>query len=352
MTAVKKTSAFVSLLDLVDQPIVPVQFAIEGLVRSDTPRPFCIAGKPEDGKSTDMAELAADVAMGRPYKGRKILRPGAVVWAGTEEDKDAMRLTFSKLGYNPRVHHPIYILDQSQYDGTTPKNPLEEIHGCVAEHPDVTMCLMETFNSFLNIKDLNDNSSTKEAFDRFHKIVAHDLYKRCAFGGILQMKKREGDIAGEMISGATEIRARLDAMIYIRSISDDDPRRKYMVKTRKGVNIPWSFLNFNPATGISELGSSVKAEQQAQRHRKKEETRDAIRTDITEYVLKHPDATQAEILSSPDVHGRTNSKHEMLKAGVENGWLSQSGSGASGDPYRYTFRELPMDAKKDQEKAA
>jgi hypothetical protein len=340
MTSAKSNTPvcpFVSLADFDGIPILPVRFAIEGLVRCDTPRPFGIIGKPGDGKSTDAEQMAADFAIGRPYKGRAIVTPGAVVWAGTEESVNTMRRRFRDLGYDPQKHHAIYILDR----GLLLENPLTAIHKFIAENPNVRLCLMETLSSFVRMKDMNNNTDVKEAFDRFHKLVAHDLYERCAFGGILQLKKRDLDTAGEMICGATEIRAQLDAQIYIRKISDNDERRKFMVRTREGTDIPWTFLQYDKDARISTLGQTVKEEYRSRMQHNKTETREAIRAGITDYLLKNPNSTQADIMASKDVSGRTNTKFEVLNEGVEKGWFSRSNSGEKGKAYRYSCCELP-----------
>jgi hypothetical protein len=71
------------------------------------------------------------------------------------------------------------------------------------------------------------------------------------------MKKTETDFAGDSLLGASTIRGRTDAKIYMAQVSPDDERRLIWSSKRIGRAIPKTFLIFDPTTGKSELGETA-----------------------------------------------------------------------------------------------
>lgn len=192
---------------------------------------------------------------------------------------------------------------------------------------------------------LDNNPKTNRGFDKFHDLCMKDVYKQVTVLGICQFRKsrrfdgKDEQDVGQLICGATALRARTDSKIYLRCVSDDDPRRIVFAKTRDGVDLPKHYLEFDPNTRRSELGMTVRDAYRQQCAN----TEGEISENLTKFLVEHPQATEEAIQLSVD--GNYDTKRRLLKRGVAIGSYKREGKGKRKSPYLYSVDEVQTEGK-------
>ena len=261
------------------------------------------------------------------------MRSPVILWQ-SEEDLDDIQRSLIALGYDAAKDEKLYI-----FSGSAKENNVEVLRDELRLHPDVKLCIIETLDDCLKISDLKENTASREAFDKFDNAVLNEFHPTVAFLALHHMKKHETDKCGEMIMGATVIRAKTDNKIYIRCVSDDDSRRVIWARVRKGIPIPKTYTTWDEATETATLGLTVAQE----RKDNLENTESRIRAQIRNHFVMYPDSTADDCYSHVSAHRDTAKR--LLKQAVRDGQLVQSGKGTKGSPYRYCIAEIPYEEK-------
>jgi|SRR5690242_46877 len=313
----------------------PQDWIVEGLLRTGRRRMSLLAGKPESGKSTLALQLAVSVCKGEPFLGRSTVRSEVLYW-NTEEDVSDVWDSLQHLGYDPDRDMALWLPT-----GSTDVNPVQSLRNALAEHPDVRLVILETVDDVLRIDDIKENTAARQAFTTFDAAIMEKFSQQVTFLGLHHLKKRETDSTGDMLLGATWLRGRTDAKLYLKQISDSDDRRVFHATVRKGRSVAPTILNFDKHTGKSTLGITVVEE----RKRGAVERHERILQSILEYFHKNPGkAFETDCL--PCLECNSDEARRIHKRAVVDGLLSKSGKGTRGNPFVYRVAGIPDEERK------
>jgi len=329
----KPKSPLLSVTELRAMPVIPSQWIVQDLIRIGRRRPSLLAGKPEAGKTTLSRQICVAVTKGLPIFGRQTMRSPVIFWQSEDEPADVLD-SWNRLGYDET--HDEKLLT---FNGDTTDNHVLALNEALNEHPDVRLVVIETLDALLKMEDIKGNTEARKAFDKFDKEVMSKHAHDTAFLCLTQLKKRDCDSVGDMILGATEIRARTDSKLYMRQVSDEDERRIFHATVRKGRSIPPTYLDFNRQSETYTLGSTVAEERKLAAGK----TQDRILTDVLTFFKNNPDKTFDKD-ALPIINGSTKEKWAAFKKAVSGGLLARSaGTGKKGSPFVYRFAaEIPV----------
>jgi hypothetical protein len=307
------------------------RYVSSGLLRLGRRRMSLLTAKPKSGKSTFARQLAVAVSKGIPFLGFETLR-GEVLYWQTEDDAPDVQEAYKRLGYDPSHDAEI-----NTFTGRPTDNTLENLRDVLEAHPEIVLVILETVDDILKFTDIKENTAARIAFDKFDTLIMSRFSSRVAFLGLHHLKKRENDARGDMILGASVIRGRSDAELYIERVSDDDERRIFHANVRVGEGIPPTYLNYDPKTGMSALGMTVREERKAQVG----VTNERIHQDIIMFFANHPDSKLDDCLAV--VGGHRDTVRQVAKKAVMRGLLTKSGKAVKGSPVLYRVNEIPRE---------
>jgi hypothetical protein len=313
--------------DLKNMPHQEQEWIVDDLLRLGRKRLSLLLGKPEAGKSSLATQLAVAVSRGQSFLGRPTKQSEVLFWA-TEEDPEDFWESLERLGYDPDHHKMIWMLD-----GSRSLNPAADLRDCLAAHPTIRLVILETLDDVLRMTDLKDNSKAREAFEQFDAVVMQRFSCQAAFLGLHHLKKDETDNSGDAILGATVVRGRTDAKLYLKQVSDEDSRRVLHATVRKGRGIAKTFLHFDPTHSHSTLGATVKEEMTQSAEARRDKTLEAILT----FFVKNPNTTfEKDCL--PILEGHSDHARRIFKQACADGLLERSGTGKKGNAYTYRLK--------------
>jgi RecA-family ATPase len=249
----------------------PDDWIIDGLLRTNRGRPSLLSGFAEAGKSTLGNYMAITVANGTPFLRRATQLCHVLLWKNEDSAED-VGSDLKAGGYIPGVSKLTFLIPD-QNDKTRQHN-FDAITGALGRHPDTRLVIIEMLPDFLLLEDITDNDESRKGLQEFcTKLV--DAYPNCAFLCLVHESKSRDDsnLSSKRIMGATAFPGGTDAKLYLRTVSDDDPRRVFhaTVRARKGKPIKPTYLEFNPNTLTYDLGMTV--EEDNRLNRKVEKTK-------------------------------------------------------------------------------
>jgi hypothetical protein len=315
------------------RPYEPEKYIVDGMLRLGRRRPSLLCGKPESGKSTLALQLATATTKGAAFLGRPTLRSEVFYWSSEETQAD--------LADSLRQHGYDATTDARLYFNLTCDKPMDELRFALDSFPEIRLVIIETLDDFLNVKDLKENSDTRRKFEEFDQKIMRDHTHRASFLLLHHLKKRETDSAGDAILGATVLRGRTDSKLYLKQVSDEDPRRLFHATVRRGVGIPQTLLQYDPRTGKSVLGNTLAQEQK----QSAVNTDEKVLAEITEFFTNNPDTTfKADCL--PTLNCNSDRARRIFNAAARKGQFQKQGSGKRGDPFTYRVVGLPTEEKR------
>lgn len=336
----QRKSSLISSNDLMSKMFEKPTWVIDNLLRLGRKRISLLAGWPESGKSNLARTAAICVAAGRPFLGRATLRSPVMLWQSEEDEADVQEMLRIQ-GHNPNTDETIWI-----FKGDTDHNNVDEMREEMKAHPDVRLCVIETLDDLLKIEDLKENTASRVAFDKFDRAVVNEFYPTCSFLALHHLKKVEVKAnTGLMLLGATVIRGRTDAKIYLTKVSDASEDRILHASIRRGVSIPPTKVEWDSATETMSLGVTVAEVRKST----VEDTRERVVADIRKFYAGHPNFGKKDCITYLDGH-KDQIRREHARA-VIDGWLLESGAGKKGSKFLYALKEIPVETV-EQEFAA
>ena len=273
-----------------------------------------LSSLPFDGKST-LAWLMAVLCTkgGCEFLGNKVNRCG-VLYCNSEETLPDVRRILTRLGYND-TDEKLLVLDLRDV-----ADKFAEIAKCLEANPEIGLVVFETLDDVMEMPDLNSNSDCRRRFKLMDKKLGK-YYHRIAIVALHHLKKKKIDSLGSRMIGGTYLRGRTSANWFLHQNSDNDPRRIFSTVVRHGKKIPPTFLNYDEATGVSTLGSTMADERQ----HSKEETRGATLHRIQEFLQRKPDSTRDQCLA--DVGGNSRVARDVFDKAVRSCLISRMSVG-------------------------
>lgn len=311
--------SYIEVSTLMEQKFQTPSWVVEGLLRTGRRRPSLLLGKPEAGKSTIARQLAAAVVKGEPFLGRPTKRSSVLYWQ-TEEDPVDLQQMFRGFGIRKDVDAQLHI-----FTGNSDESGPADVAAQLALHPDVGLVIIETLDDLLKIENVKENSASRESFDAFHTTVMAPYSSRMAVLGLWHLKKTETAFAGDALLGASTVRGRTDGKIFLAQADPGDERRLIWSDKRIGVAIPKTYLAYDAATSMVELGQSFSEVRKFEK--------EAIEDDVTRAVLVHVGINNADGVNMREAialfkgkgEKKTAKIHQMIAEGllVNKGTASQ-----------------------------
>ena len=290
---------------------------------------------PETGKSTMARQLVVAVSQGKSFLGRATAR-GAVIYWQTEDDAKDVLNAFNRLG-SKEGDEQIYVLQ-----GDPESSECQDIAAQLEADQNINLVVIETLDDLLRISDIKENTAARAAFDKFNTQLMIPFGHRAAFLALHHMKKTETDFAGDSLLGASTIRGRTDAKIYMAQVSPDDERRLIWSSKRIGRAIPKTFLVFDPITGKSELGETMA---DAARNAREAEQQADLKQ-LFALLAQHPGIEHCALLKG--LSGMKQAcKLKLIGDNVRSGSIIKSGKGVRGSPLTYKMAPLPMESTQE-----
>jgi hypothetical protein len=335
--APQRKSSLISSKDLMAKKFEKPTWVVDNLLRLGRKRISLLAGWPESGKSNLARTAAICVAAGRPFLGRATLRSPVMLWQSEEDEADVQEMLQTQ-GHNPDTDEPIWI-----FKGDADHNNVDELREEMRCHRDVRLCIIETLDDLLKIEDLKENTASRIAFDKFDKAVVNEFYPTCSFLALHHLKKVEVKAStGLMLLGATVIRGRTDAKIYLNRVSDASEDRVIHASVRRGIAIPQTKVEWDKATENMSLGITLTEV----RRDNMNDTRERVVADIRKFYANHPNTGKDACVTYLD-HNTDQIKREHAKA-VIDGWLVKTGEGKKGDKFLYSLKEIPVETIEEE----
>jgi hypothetical protein len=299
---------FLTIGELYATPIEPDAWLVDGVL----PRgglSLCVA-KPKVGKSTLSRNLALCVARGRDFLGRHCAR-GAVLYVAIEDKLEELARLFRAMDVTE--DDPIYT-----YCGRTPepKDALEWLRESATLYQPA-LIVVDTFQRFARLRDINDYALTTNALDTLMHVARES-------GAHLLMThhgKKSGGEDGDAVLGSTGLFGAVDTLIEMRRRG---ARRTLRSFQRYGTDIEETIIELDGDTYLlSETGSVAEAD------------RHDAESSILAWLEERPEpAPRDEILEA--IGGRAKVCVDALKALAANGRVIREGNGKKGDPFRFS----------------
>jgi hypothetical protein len=287
-----------------------------------------IGAAPKSGKSVFARQLCASVQLGWDFVGRQVTK-GKTVYISTQDAPSIIKGHFLTMGCTtedaPQIAHE---------PALNRENALEDLDETLTENSGVSLVVIDMLSDFIRVADHNDYREARQAYAGFADLAQkHRLH----IAVLAHTKKVAVENPVHAIIGSTAIPGSFDQVICM---SIDSRQRRYLqTAQRVGRSIPTTALNWDEERAVMSLGKTtdeLKAE-----NRRETDTR--ITADIVSYLTQAPESTRDDIFIN--VVGDQSAKYRSFKSLRENGLILQSGTGRSGDPYRFSLStDLPREA--------
>lgn len=306
---IKKRYQILTMEDLYNAPDEEYEFVVDNLLPQDGSS--VIAGKPKDGKSTLVRQLAVCIAQGKQFLGRNVIQ-GPVLYLGLEENQTQVKKHFQLMGV--KQSDPILsIFMNNDLD-------VKGLSTIIEEYKPV-LTIIDPLFLFLKVKDSNSYS---EVYPSLHSITALARKMKTHILTVHHMSKGEGDGADKIL-GSTAIFGAVDTAILFKRRSEGQvisSRQKY------GDSLEPTNLIFDIITKSFSVGNTVE-----------ESEHERIAKEVIQYVIKSGKVKRQQIVEN--VTGKSQIVSQILEQYEKHG-LERSGNGGKGDAYHYQIKNAQL----------
>ncbi|MBS1799554.1 MAG: AAA family ATPase [Acidobacteria bacterium] len=215
-----------------DGSAAPTEFIVDGLLTAGGLS--VIGAKPKVGKSSLSRHLAVCVASGTPFLGRDTTQ-GEVMLISLEDPRSHVDNCLGALGYNPREHSSIHIVERVSHDR---QETVQAIRAELIKRPDVKLVIVDHLAPFLNIVDLSEYMPTLRGITLLRDL-ARD-FPKVHILCLAHAKKVRCDDPFDTILGSTALRGAPDTNIVLMN---ERGHRVIVSETRVGRAIPATILD-------------------------------------------------------------------------------------------------------------
>lgn len=306
---------FRTIKEVYDTPDEQISYCVDNLL--PTGGMSALLGKPKAGKTSLARQLAVAVAQGEAFLGRKTKR-GRVLYLAIEEKLSQVKAHFRQLGL--QESDPVEIACGS----VQKSKAIDMLELTLQAAEDSVLVIIDPMFRFVKVSDANDyiqvNDILEKLLDVARKRDVHILT-------VHHMKKKETEDDMDGALGSTAIAGAVDTLISLKV--DQNGGRIIATRQRYGTDMESTHLEWNPDSGEMSLGATSEATEKL----RAEEIRDLIETRMLTYIAAHPGCDQESIFNA--VTGKTTTKKQVFQSLKDKAYLSVTGSGKKGDPYRY-----------------
>lgn len=305
LSRIPTTIALMTAEELLAEPDEIAQWLVDELL-PDGGLSFVVA-KPKVGKSTLAQNLAFCVSRGQKFLGRGTVK-GPVIYLALEEKKSELKGHFRRMGMTGD-DDIVFLCSRA------PEGALEWLQREVQARKPV-LIIIDTFQKFARLKDLNDYALVTNALDAIMQLAresgAHIL--------LTHHTKKAGGQDGDGVLGSTGLFGGVDTLLEMKR---RDGVRSLSSIQRYGADLQETVIALDSQTyRINSQGTKVEAD------------RNRIRQNIFTYLEQADNfKQQSEIYYA--VEGRRQSKITALTELVREGAVVERGDGKKGRPYLY-----------------
>lgn len=300
----KKRLLFTSLKDMLEEPDEEHAFIWEETLPTAG---FSIcSAKPKVGKSTFSRNLAAAIATGSDFLGRRTVK-GRVLCLFLEEKRQEIKRHFRRMGV---TSSDIFI-----HVGPAPSS-LGELQDVIQEYR-ARFVIIDPLCRLLRVSDLNEYAAVAKAVEPFVDIARRTGAHLMA----LHHESKTDRSGGDALLGSSALYGSVDCNLRLRQ---QGQTRTLESIQRYGVDIEGMTLALNRETGIVTTDG---------------ELRDVFTSRLRNQILTVLETE--EPLTGDEIKERISSFNngaiaKALKDGVVSGVLSTTGSGKKKSPYLYS----------------
>jgi KaiC/GvpD/RAD55 family RecA-like ATPase len=300
-----------SVADWIDEPEVPIEYLVDGLLAREALTMLCAF--PKAGKSVFARHMTYSVATGTPFLGRETTQ-GTVIYAALEEMEGQVKNAFRKMGVTKDTQLHLKF-------GRANEHFVEDLRLCV-EVMDASLVVVDTFVRIPRKKNpessdyFGSSELLQPLLDMAHETGAAvlPLYHTTKAG-----KSAEGYEAISAVMMNAGIVSTIDQLISIVVQSDDT--RGFQSYGRLEA-VPVTLYSFDRETeALALLGT------------KEEVTHQTVRAAVMDACAVDAWITTADLKDNVEHSGAAVTK--AIKELRAEGKLEQQGAGKSGSPYEY-----------------
>jgi RecA-family ATPase len=318
-----------------------VPWLVYGLLVNDSSSAFI--GKPKAGKSSAIRNLAVSIIKGQPFLDRKVYVPkegGKVLYIHLDR-KDPLEYVANELrelGITQEESARLHLVSALEM----PKEGDERMNWLIEQvtllKPD--LIITDLLFQFVSVDNSNDYNANLRAIN-----ALQDRLIKAGFHGHLttahHARKANGSIDPfDDLLGSSAIRGSFSTnvlLVHDRKSNRHTIRTDQTQRTQEFGEIEEAIIERNSVTGKMTLGSTVASLEIAEK--KSRERTDA--EDVLHFIEQNPNCTQDDI-----INGLHMSKIRLKTfLGHVGASLDKTGSGVSGDPYRYAVSPIPMEVQ-------
>ncbi|HUZ48783.1 MAG TPA: AAA family ATPase [Candidatus Dormibacteraeota bacterium] len=304
---IDRADNLVSMGELLRSQAIEPKWLVEGLLPDGGTSLF--VAKPKVGKSTMLQNLAFAVARGEPFLGRATTQ-GVVVYLAIEDKPSELARAFRAMGAGEG--DPVHF-----HCARTPDDAGAWLQRVVEQYAPA-LIVVDTFQRFAKLRDLNDYALVTNAFG-----ALCDLARSCgAHLAASHHGKKAGGDDGDAVLGSTALFGAVDTLVELRR---HDRERTVFSFQRYGIDLEKTLLTLDLETRLlSTDGTAADAD----KHRAAAAVLD---------MLQNADCPLARDVILNAVEGRRATTVKVLAELVEGGEAIRDGSGRKGDPYLFTL---------------
>jgi hypothetical protein len=300
---------WVTIGDLLSESEEPPKWLVDGMLPEAGTS--LLVAKPKVGKSTLAQNLLLSVALGEPFLGREVMC-GPVLYLAHEEKRAELRRRFRAMGAQDGDRIEFFI-------SRAPEGAIEWLRMKTEERKPV-LIVVDTFQRFARLKDLNDYAAVTNALDP----LTHLARESGAHLMLVHHEKKAGGNDGDGVLGSTGLFGGVDTLLVMRR---RDGTRSLSSMQRYGQDLEATVLQLDAETyRLTAHGTAEEAD------------RKRLEDAIVDYLGGADEGVeQRDIFET--VEGRRKGKIAALKGLTEDGRVLQDGAGKKGDPFRYALPE-------------
>lgn len=272
-----------------------------------------IAGKPKEGKTTLIYELAVKVAKGLPFLNR-VTHPAGVLILGLEEHPRDMRLRLRSLAADDNTN-----LFVSSGNLSPTSDTFEQIKRYILEKG-IALVVVDTLGVFWSVRDENDAAEVQRAIKPFLALARES--GACVLL-IHHARKSEGQ-HGDEIRGSGALLAAVDVALILKR-HEIPTQRKLHANSRYSETPTEMILDLTDA-GYVLLGDPAQLNRETKREK--------MKAALTENYEK------AEILTQRAGVCRRDAQRLLNDLAQNDDEVERKGDGRKGDPYLYRLNSI------------
>lgn len=313
-----------------DGPPKPPRWLVDGWMRVGGTSLW--SAKPKAGKSTLLNQLAASVATGSNFLGRRVEQGLACITLLDRDTIDDTRIRLAKIMGGHSIAEENIALARGM-EMSKPENAHKHLRELVGDMKP-SLLILDTLGGYLGMETMDKYGEMRARLYEL-SVLAEELDTHIAVSH--HDRKREAANASDRTNGSSAIGGGIESLVSIQR-GANDARTIECSQFRYGIGFPQTQLEFDPETQRSKPYGTV----EEMRERATQARAQDLRTDILGIIQVESQIEHGRLISA--LRGRTAAKVNMVNQLVDEGVLAVTGTGRKGDPHTYSVATEQLEA--------